>query len=71
MEHAGTTKSYYGWGVEQIAADIKESVSRVSESPFDPAENASIPNVSYEVHPSAASCSLPKRVVRAESINEY
>lgn len=49
MEHPCTTKSYYDWGLEQIAADIKESVSRVSEGAFDPEENANIPNVSYEV----------------------
>ena len=49
IESPGTTASYYAWGVEQIAGDIKESVARVSEVAFDAAENANIPSVSYEV----------------------
>jgi hypothetical protein len=49
IESPGTTASYYAWGVEQIAGDIKESVARVSEVAFDASENANIPSVSYEV----------------------
>ena len=49
IESPSTTASYYAWGVEQIAGDIKESVSRVSEVAFDASENANIPTVSYEV----------------------
>ena len=49
IESPGTTDSYYAWGVEQIAGDIKESVARVSEMAFDASENANIPTVSYEV----------------------
>ena len=49
VESPGTTPSYYAWGVEQIAGDIKESAARVSEMAFDASENANIPTVSYEV----------------------
>ena len=32
-----------------MAGDIKEAVCRTSDSAFDPAENANIPTVTYEV----------------------
>ena len=53
VESPGTTPTYYSWGVEQIAGDIKESVARVSEMAFDASENANIPTVSYEVRDGA------------------
>jgi len=53
VESPGTTPSYYAWGVEQIAGDIKESAARVSEMAFDASENANIPTVSYEVRRTA------------------
>ncbi len=40
--------------VEQIAADVKESICRVSDSLFNEAENANIPTVSYEVRSNRA-----------------
>lgn len=45
----GLTDSFCRFHVEQIAADIKESVGRVSDLPFNASENANIPTVSYEV----------------------
>ena len=45
----GLTDSFCKFHVEQIAADIKESVGRVSDLPFNASENANIPTVSYEV----------------------
>lgn len=44
-----TTDSYTAWGIQQVAGDIKEALCRVSDSPFDPRENASIPTVAYEL----------------------
>lgn len=41
--------SYNRWGVETVAGDIKEAICRVSDSAFNPAENANIPTVTYEV----------------------
>jgi len=58
VESPGTTPSYYAWGVEQIAGDIKESAARVSEMAFDASENANIPTVSYEVGGMAPACRL-------------
>jgi hypothetical protein len=43
------TGSYNRWGVEQVAGDVKEAICRVSDSAFDPGENANIPTVTYEV----------------------
>ncbi|EFN56038.1 hypothetical protein CHLNCDRAFT_145478 [Chlorella variabilis] len=44
-----TTASYRAWCVEAIAADIKDTICRVSDNVFDPQENASIPTVMYEL----------------------
>ena len=44
-----TTDSYRQFQLEQIGADIKETICRVSDGPFDAEQNASIPTVSYEV----------------------
>lgn len=41
--------SYNSWAVEAVAGDVKEAICRVSDSAFDPAENANIPTVTYEV----------------------
>jgi len=43
------TASYNSWAVDQVAGDIKEAICRVSDSAFDPSENANIPTVTYEV----------------------
>lgn len=43
------TASYRKYAVLQIAQDIKETVCRVSDSPFDPEDNANIPQASYEL----------------------
>ncbi|KAG1665661.1 hypothetical protein FOA52_005451 [Chlamydomonas sp. UWO 241] len=44
-----TTASFRNFQIDQIAADIKESVCRVSESAFDELANSNIPTVSYEL----------------------
>lgn len=46
---ANTSSSFRQFHVDQIAADLKESICRVSDGPFDAQENSSIPTVSYEV----------------------
>ena len=45
-----TTTSFRSWHCEQIAADIKESLCRVSDTMFDAQANANIPTVDYEVN---------------------
>ncbi|KAK9815679.1 hypothetical protein WJX72_007893 [[Myrmecia] bisecta] len=44
-----TTESFKQFHREQIAADIKEAICRVSDGPFDANENANIPTVNYEL----------------------
>lgn len=44
-----TTDSFKDWHCEQIAADVKESICRVSDTTFDAEANANIPTVDYEV----------------------
>lgn len=41
--------SFRAFHQEAVAADVKETLCRVSEACFEPEENANIPNVSYEV----------------------
>lgn len=48
-EKQNTTASFRAYQVENICQDIKHSLCRVSETPFNPEENASIPTVSYEL----------------------
>ena len=36
-------------GAAQVAGEMKEALCRVSDSSFDPSENASIPTVKYDV----------------------
>lgn len=43
------TASFRAFHQEAVAADVKETLCRVSEAQFLPEENANIPNVSYEV----------------------
>ncbi len=62
MDGSATTASFKQFHVDQIAADMKESICRVSDGPFDAQENVNIPTVSYEVsspalHPAPCSCS--------------
>ncbi|KAK9825720.1 hypothetical protein WJX74_001082 [Apatococcus lobatus] len=45
----GLTDSFCKFHVQQIAADIKESIGRVSDLPFSASENANIPTVNYEL----------------------
>ncbi len=49
LDFPKTTASYRKYQVEQIAADIKETILRVSDGPFDADQNTSIPTVNYEV----------------------
>ncbi len=57
MDGSATTASFKQFHVDQIAADMKESICRVSDGPFDAQENVNIPTVSYEVSPLL--CILP------------
>lgn len=50
VDAPNTTASFRQFHVDQIAADIKESICRVSDNPFDAQENFNIPTVSYEVN---------------------
>ena len=49
VDATNTTASFRQFHVDQIAADMKESICRVSDAPFDAQENVNIPTVSYEV----------------------
>ena len=49
MEAPHTTASFKQFDMEQTAADIKETICRVSDAAFDAKENANIPAVDYEV----------------------
>lgn len=49
LDFPGTTDSYKAFQVESICQDIKHTICRVSDTPFDPEENANIPTVSYEL----------------------
>lgn len=53
------TESFRRYHVEQVAADIKETLCRVSDTPFDAEANANIPTVDYEV---SNACFLPVRM---------
>jgi len=44
-----STPSYRAYQVESICQDVKHTICRVSDIPFDPQENANIPTVSYEL----------------------
>ena len=48
-EPPSTTDSFKKYSIDAVAAEIKHSICRVSEAPFDPEENANIPTVSYEL----------------------
>ena len=41
--------SYRAYHVESICQDVKHTICRLSDTPFDPDENANIPTVSYEL----------------------
>ncbi|KDD76646.1 actin [Helicosporidium sp. ATCC 50920] len=43
------TASYNAMAVQSIVLDIKDAICRVSDTPFDPEENASIPTAAYEL----------------------
>lgn len=49
VDSSNTTASFKQYHVDQIAADMKDSICRVSDTPFDEQENANIPTVSYEL----------------------
>lgn len=49
VDGSATTASFKQFHVDQIAADMKESICRVSDGPFDAQENVNIPTVSYEL----------------------
>ncbi|EIE27441.1 putative Acttin-related protein 4 [Coccomyxa subellipsoidea C-169] len=49
LDFPQTSPSYRQFNMEQIAADVKESIGRVSDGPFDAEQNASIPTVNYEL----------------------
>lgn len=45
----GITDSYRQYQVDAICQDVKHTICRVSDTPFDPEENSQIPTVSYEL----------------------
>lgn len=49
VEVKGITDSYRQYRIDEICQDAKQAICRVSETPFDPEENAQIPTVSYEL----------------------
>jgi actin-like protein 6A len=49
LDLANTTESYREYQVDAICQDVKHAICRVSDAPFDPEENASIPTVTYEL----------------------
>lgn len=49
LDFPSTTPSFRQYHVEQVAADVKETIGRVSDGAFDAEQNASIPTVNYEV----------------------
>ncbi|KAL0041850.1 hypothetical protein WJX79_006533 [Trebouxia sp. C0005] len=49
VDGSPTTASFKQFHVDQIAADMKESICRVSDGPFYAQENVNIPTVSYEL----------------------
>lgn len=49
LHAVAVTDSYRAFALEQVAADVKHAVCRVSDAAFDPEENASIPQVTYEL----------------------
>ena len=53
LDPPNTSESFRRWHCEQIAADVKETLCRVSDTSFDAELNANIPTVDYEV------CFLP------------
>lgn len=49
LDLPGTTASYRAYAVAAVAADIKETLARVSDGEFDAGENAQMPTQSYEL----------------------
>jgi actin-like protein 6A len=49
VEFPNTTESYYKYMQRVIAADVKEAVCRVPDSPFDDNSYANIPTTLYEL----------------------
>ncbi|CAL8463368.1 g2902 [Coccomyxa elongata] len=49
LDFPNTTPSFRRYHVEQVGADVKETIGRVSDGPFDAEQNASIPTVNYEL----------------------
>jgi actin-like protein 6A len=49
VEFPNTTESYYKYMQRVIAADVKEAVCRVPDSPFDDNSYANIPTTPYEL----------------------
>lgn len=68
LDFPKTTPSYRRFQTEQIAADIKETILRVSDGPFDAEQNANIPTVNYEVSLSTYPVLFPSPVVYAQNM---
>lgn len=49
LDFPKTTESFRAYHVDAICQDAKHVVCRVSDNPFNPDENANIPNVTYEL----------------------
>lgn len=76
-EKPGTTSSYRTYQVESICQDIKHSLCRVSDTPFNPEENTNIPTVSYElpdgqeIHVGAARFSVPELLFNPSLLSAF
>jgi actin-like protein 6A len=49
LDFPKTTDSFRSYHVDAICQDAKHVICRVSDNPFNPEENANIPNVTYEL----------------------
>jgi actin-like protein 6A len=49
LDLPNTTSSYQQYAVREIVQDLKENLSRCSETTFDASMNANIPLASYEL----------------------
>lgn len=72
-----TTASYRAYQVESIVQDIKQTICRVSETPFSPDDNANIPTVTYElpdgqeIQVGAARFTVPELLFNPSLLSEF
>lgn len=77
LSHPHTSPSFHSYHVEQVAADIKESICRASDTAFDEAANLNIPTVSYElpdgqeIHVGPDRFKVPELLFQPALLNTY